>query len=71
MLNQIKSVVYDFSLFPRFVSFEFVGKSVSFGAVFWTSILLRWKFSENCLNQFSRKREARAVGSIRTLNLVF
>ncbi|PUZ80554.1 hypothetical protein DC360_22230 [Vibrio vulnificus] len=27
--------------------------------------------SENCLNQFSRKREVRAVGSIRTLNLGF
>ncbi|ADV91941.1 hypothetical protein E2I22_09340 [Vibrio vulnificus] len=27
--------------------------------------------SENCLNQFSRKREVRAVGSIRNLNLAF
>ncbi|EGR0059220.1 hypothetical protein ACJPQX_22735 [Vibrio vulnificus] len=27
--------------------------------------------SENCLNQFSSKREVRAVGSIRALNLGF
>ncbi|HFQ5008795.1 hypothetical protein NX014_21365 [Vibrio vulnificus] len=27
--------------------------------------------SENCLNQFSRNREVRAVGSLRTLNLGF
>ncbi|HGE6126775.1 hypothetical protein [Vibrio navarrensis] len=27
--------------------------------------------SENCLNQFSGKREVRAVGSLRTLNLGF
>ncbi|MCU8434875.1 hypothetical protein M2G68_20280 [Vibrio vulnificus] len=27
--------------------------------------------SENCLNQFSRKREVRAVGSLRPLNLGF
>ncbi|EOC1819668.1 hypothetical protein [Vibrio parahaemolyticus] len=27
--------------------------------------------SENCLNQFSRKYEVRAVGSIKTLNLGF
>ncbi len=46
MLNQIKSVVYGFSLFPRLVSFEFVGKSVLLGAVFRTLILWRWKFRE-------------------------
>nr|BBE39076.1 conserved hypothetical protein [Vibrio vulnificus] len=40
MLNQIKSVVYDF-LFPRLVSFEFVGKLASVGAVFRTLILWR------------------------------
>nr|WP_226971521.1 hypothetical protein [Vibrio navarrensis] len=39
-----KSVVYGFSLFPRLVSFEFVGKFASVGAVFWTLILWRWKF---------------------------
>ncbi|WP_274014964.1 hypothetical protein [Vibrio parahaemolyticus] len=27
--------------------------------------------SEGCLNRFSRKREVRAVGSLRTLNLGF
>ncbi len=41
MLNQIKSVVYGFSLFPRLVGFEFVGKLASLGAVFRTLILWR------------------------------
>ncbi len=44
MLNHVKSVVYGFSLFPRLVSFEFVGKLTSLGAVFRTLILWRWKF---------------------------
>ncbi len=44
MLNHEKSVVYHFSLFPRLVSFEFVGKLASVGAVFRTFILWRWKF---------------------------
>ncbi|HAS8600594.1 TPA: hypothetical protein I7783_21895, partial [Vibrio vulnificus] len=34
MLNHQKSVVYDCSLFPRLVGFEFVGKFASVGAVF-------------------------------------
>ncbi len=46
MLNQIKSVVYGFSLFPRLVSFEFVGKSASLGAISWTSIPWRWELRE-------------------------
>ncbi len=39
-----KSVVYVFSLFPRLVSFEFVGKLASVGAISRTIILWRWKF---------------------------
>ncbi len=41
MLNQVKSVGYGFSLFPRMVGFEFVGKLASLGAVFWT--LIPWR----------------------------
>ncbi len=41
MLNHVKSVVYCFSLFPRLVGFEFVGKLASLGAVFRTLILWR------------------------------
>ncbi len=44
MLNHAKSVVYGFSLSPWLVSFEFVGKLASVGAVFRTLILGRWKF---------------------------
>ncbi|HAS6327679.1 TPA: hypothetical protein I7246_22115 [Vibrio vulnificus] len=40
-LNHVKSVVYGFSLFPQLVSFEFVGKLTSLGAVFRTLILWR------------------------------
>ncbi|CSD56052.1 Uncharacterised protein [Vibrio cholerae] len=46
MLNYVKSVVYAFSLFPRLIGFEFVGKLSSVGAVFRTLILWRWKFRE-------------------------
>ncbi|OOX37845.1 hypothetical protein BJL83_23805 [Vibrio parahaemolyticus] len=46
MLNQVKSVVYGFSLFPQLVSLVFVGKLAFVGAIFWTSILGRWKFRE-------------------------
>ncbi|EGR0209267.1 hypothetical protein FMH16_22375 [Vibrio vulnificus] len=46
MLNHQKSVVYDCSLFPWLVSFVFLGKLASVGAVFRTIILWRWKFSE-------------------------
>jgi hypothetical protein len=41
MLNHFKAVVYDFSLLPRLVGFEFVGKLASVGAIFWTFILWR------------------------------
>ncbi len=41
MLNQIKSVVYGFSLFPRLVSFEFAGKLAFLNAAFRTLILWR------------------------------
>ncbi len=70
MLNHIKSVVYGFSLFPWLIGFVLVGKLVSLGAVF-GHLFFGAGNSENCLNQFSRKREVRAVGSIRTLNLGF
>ncbi len=43
MLNQVKSVVYGFSLFPRLFSFVFVGKLAVLSAVFRTLILWRWK----------------------------
>ncbi len=41
MLNQMKSVVYGFPLFPRLIGFVFVGKLASVGAVFRTLILWR------------------------------
>ncbi len=44
MLNHEKLVVYRFCLSPWLVSFEFVGKLASVGAVFRTLILWRWKF---------------------------
>ncbi|EGQ7835373.1 hypothetical protein H9W06_004491 [Vibrio vulnificus] len=46
MLNQVKSVVYGFSLLPRLFSFVFVSKLASVSAVFRTLILWRWKFKE-------------------------
>ncbi|ODY22410.1 hypothetical protein BBM20_23075, partial [Vibrio parahaemolyticus] len=46
MLNQVKSVVYGFSLFPRLFSFVFVGKPAFLSAVFRTLILWRWKLRE-------------------------
>ncbi|HAS6373363.1 TPA: hypothetical protein I7236_21200 [Vibrio vulnificus] len=61
MLNHVKSVVYGFSLFPRLFSLVFVGKLAFVGA----------KNSESCLNQFSGKREVRAIGSIRNVILGF
>ncbi|TBT62244.1 hypothetical protein CGK63_01165 [Vibrio parahaemolyticus] len=67
MLNHVKSVVYDFSLFPRLVCFEFFGK----WALFSGHLFFGAKNSENCLNQFSGKREVRAVGSIRNPFLGF
>ncbi|MEJ3599595.1 hypothetical protein WFH67_03495 [Vibrio vulnificus] len=70
MLNHEKSVVYGFSLFPRLVGFEFIGKLASVGAVFRTLILWRWKFRELPQSIFG-KREVRAVGSISNLILGF
>ncbi|EPF2931169.1 hypothetical protein ACSL9C_004116 [Vibrio navarrensis] len=61
MLNQIKSVVYGFYLFPWLVDFVLVGKLASVGA----------KNSENCLSQFSGKREVSVAGSISNLILGF
>ncbi len=46
MFNHLKSVGCIFSLLPRLVGFVLVGKLASFGAVFRTLILWRWKFRE-------------------------
>ncbi len=56
MLNQAKSVVYGFSLFPRLFSFVFVGKPAFSSAVFRTLILWRWKFRELPQSIFGRAR---------------
>ncbi|KON60320.1 hypothetical protein ACX01_00655 [Vibrio parahaemolyticus] len=56
MLNHAKSVVYDCFLFPWLVSFVLLGKSASFGAVFWTIIRWRWKFSELPQSIFGQAR---------------
>ncbi|RZQ09247.1 hypothetical protein D8T46_21295 [Vibrio vulnificus] len=56
MLNHQKSVVYDCSLFPWLVSFVFLGKLASVGAVFWTIILWRWKFRELPQSIFGQAR---------------
>ncbi|EMB48635.1 hypothetical protein D908_18086 [Vibrio mimicus CAIM 602] len=44
MLNQIKSVIYGFPLFPWLFSSVFVGNLAFLSAVFRTSILWRLKF---------------------------
>ncbi len=46
MFNHQKSVDCGFSLFPRLISFKFVGKLAFVSAVFRTIILWRWKFRE-------------------------
>ncbi|EGR1837326.1 hypothetical protein D3Z74_19565 [Vibrio cholerae] len=56
MLNQVKSVFYGFSLFPRLFSFVFVGKPVFLNAVFRTLILWRWKFRELPQSIFGQAR---------------
>ncbi|MBG0757623.1 hypothetical protein BOO21_20070 [Vibrio cidicii] len=56
MLNHAKSVVYGFSLFPRLVGFEFVGKFASVGAVFRTLVFWRWKFRELPQSIFGQAR---------------
>ncbi|EKL5296886.1 hypothetical protein QPI28_004476 [Vibrio parahaemolyticus] len=70
MLNHFKTVVYGFSLLPRLVGFEFVGKLASVGA-FSGQLFFGAGNSKNCLNQFSGKLEVGAVGSIRNLILGF
>ncbi len=44
MLNHVKSVGYGFSVFPQLFGFVFVDKLASLCAVFWISILGRFKF---------------------------
>ncbi len=56
MLNQIKSVVYGFSLLPQLFSFVFVGKLAFLSAVFRTLILWRWKFRELPQSIFGQAR---------------
>ncbi|HAS8201355.1 TPA: hypothetical protein I7683_21900 [Vibrio vulnificus] len=70
MFNHQKSVGYGFSLFPWLLSFVFLGKLASVGAVFRTIILWCWKFRE-LPHSILSKCEVRAVGSIRNLILVF
>ncbi len=70
MLNQIKSVVYSFSLFPQLLVLYSSASWLQW-ALFSGHLFFGVGSSDNCLNQFSRKREVREVGSIRTLNLGF
>ncbi len=70
MLNQIKSVVYGFSLFPWLIGFVLVGKLISLGAIFRT-LFFGAENSESCLNQFSGKCEVKVTGSISNLIFVF
>ena len=70
MLNQIKSAVYGFSLFPWLIGFVLVSKLASSGAVL-GHLFFGAQNSESCLNQFSGKRDVRAVGSVSNLNLGF
>ncbi|EOB6547619.1 hypothetical protein OC523_007025 [Vibrio vulnificus] len=70
MLNHVKSVVYGF-----LCSFGFsvlcLSASWLFRALFFGLLFFGARNSENCLNQFSGKREVRAVGSIRNPFLGF
>ncbi|EGQ9294355.1 hypothetical protein F7U77_22815 [Vibrio vulnificus] len=70
MLNHFKTVVYGFSLLPWLVSFVFLGKLAQW-ARFSGQLFFGAGNSENCLSQFSGKREVRAVGSISNLILGF
>ncbi|HAS8201398.1 TPA: hypothetical protein I7701_23690 [Vibrio vulnificus] len=56
MFNHQKSVDYGFSLFPRLISFTFVGKLAFVIAVCRTSILWRWKFRELPQSIFGQAR---------------
>ncbi|MDH7616861.1 hypothetical protein QGM67_19385 [Vibrio cholerae] len=70
MLNHEKSVGYHF-----FCSLGWLVLSLSASLLQWALFSGQLFFgagnSENCLNQFSGKREVRAVGSIRNLILGF
>ncbi len=70
MLNQIKSVVYGFLCSLSF-SVLCLSESRLQWALFSGHLFFGAKNSENCLNQFSGKREVRAVGSIRNPFLGF
>ncbi len=70
MLNHVKSVVYGFSLLPQLLGYVLVGKLVQW-ALFSGHLFFGVGSSENCLNQFSVKREVRVAGSISNLILVF
>ncbi len=70
MLNQIKSVVYGFSLLPWLFCLVLVGKWPFVSAVFGHLFFGAGK-SESCLNQFSGKCEVRVAGSISNLILGF
>ncbi len=70
MLNHEKSMGYHF-----FCSLGWLVLSLSASLLQWALFSGQLFFgagnSENCLNQFSGKREVRAVGSIRSLILGF
>ncbi|MCD1213236.1 hypothetical protein B4946_18395 [Vibrio cholerae] len=56
MFNHLKSVGCIFSLLIRLFGFVFVGKLASFGAVFRTIILWRWKFRKLPQSIFGQAR---------------
>ncbi len=60
-------------IFPCSLSFLVLSSSASclHWALFFGHLFFGAENSENCLSQFSSKREVRAVGSISNLNLVF
>ncbi|POB07807.1 hypothetical protein CRN33_06600 [Vibrio vulnificus] len=70
MLNQVKSVVYVFSLFPQ-LSVLCSSASRFRWALFFGHLFFGAENSESCLNQFSGKCEVRPVGSISNLILGF
>ncbi len=70
MFNHAKSVGCIFSLFPRLIGFTFVGK-FAFVSAFSGHQFFGARNSENCLNQFSSKREVCAAGSISILTTSF
>ncbi|EKF9989451.1 hypothetical protein NTE15_002467 [Vibrio cholerae] len=70
MLNHQQSVVYGLSLLPWLVSFVFLGKLAQW-ALFSGHLFFGAGNSQNCLSQFSGKREVGSAGSIRNLILGF